>query len=82
MKLKKGIIKSDVSDNFSVFVSLSSRSKIYKENQKNTIHKRVMHDTNLMIFKTDLCNVNLNSINHSSDTNSKYETFFEIFSEL
>ena len=62
LKFKKGIIKSNVSDHFRVFVSLCSPSKIHIEYQKNTIHKRVMHDTNLMAFKTDLCNVNWNSI--------------------
>ena len=41
-----------------------------------------MHDTNLMAFKTDSRNVNWNSINHSPETNSKYETFLKIFSEL
>ena len=78
MKLKKGIIKSDVSDHFPVFVSLFYPSKIHKEHQKITIHKRVIHDTNLMAFKTDLCNVNWNSINHSPETNSKYEIFLNI----
>ena len=82
LKLKKGIIKSDVSDHFPVFVSLCSPSKIHKEHQKITIHEIVIHDTNPMAFKTDLCNVNWNSINHSPGTNSKYETFFKIFSEL
>ena len=78
LKLKKGIIKRKVSDHFPVFVSLNSSSKIHKE-----IQKRVMHDTNLMVFKTDLCNWNRwNSINYSPETNSKYETFFKIFSEL
>ena len=62
LKLKKGIIKSDVSDHFPVFISPCSPSKIHKEHQKITIHKRVIHDTNLMAFKTDLCNVNWNSI--------------------
>ena len=41
-----------------------------------------MHNTNLMTFKTDLRNVNWNSINHSRGTNSKYETFLKIFSEF
>ena len=75
LKLKKGIIKSDVSDHFSVFVSLCSLSKIHKEYQKTTIHKRVIHDTRIT-------HVNWNSINHSPETNSKYKTFFKIFSEL
>ena len=81
-KLKKGIIKSEVSDHFPIFVSLCSPSKIHKEYQKITIHKRVIYDTNLMAFKTDLRNFNWNSINHSPENNSKYETFFKIFSEL
>ena len=58
--IKKGIIKSDVSDHFPVIVSLNSPSKIHKENQKITIHKRIMHGTNLMAFKTGLRNVNWN----------------------
>ena len=65
LKLKKGIIKCDVSDHFPVFLSLGYPSKIHKEHQKVTIHKRVIHDTNLMAFKTDLRNVNWNSINKS-----------------
>ena len=71
LKLKKEIIKSDVSDHFPVFVSLYSPSKIQKEYQKITIHKRVMHNTILMAFKADLRNVISNSINHSPKTNSK-----------
>ena len=82
LKLKKGIIKSDVPDHFPVFVSVCSPSKINKEHQKITIHKKVIHDTYLMAFKIDLLNVNWNSINHSPEINSKYETFFKIFSEL
>ena len=83
LKLKKGIIKSDMSGRFSVCVSLCSPSKIHKEYQKITIHKKVIHGTKLMVFKTDLPNVNQNSINHSPETNSKYEkTFLKILSEL
>ena len=82
LRLKKRRFGSHVSDYFPVFVSLNSPSKIHKENQKITIHKRVMYATNLMAFKTDLRNVNWNSINHSPKINSKSETFFKIFSEL
>ena len=64
-----------MSDHFPVVVSLYFPSKIHKENQKITIHKRVMQDTNLMIFKTSLENANWNSINYLPDKNSKYETF-------
>ena len=62
LKLKKGIIKSDMSDHFPVFLSLNYSPKFHKENQKITIHKRVIHDTNLMAFKADLYNVKGNSI--------------------
>ena len=75
LKLKKGIIKSNVSDHFPVFASLCSPSKIHKEYQEITIHERLICDTNLMAFKTDLHSVNWNSINHSVETNSKYENF-------
>ena len=69
-------------DHIPVFASLYSRSKVHKEYQNITIHKSVMHDTNLMVFQTDLCNVNWNWINHSPETSSKYKTFFKMFSEL
>ena len=58
LKLKKGIIKSDVSDHFPIFASLYSLSKTHEKYQKITIHQKVIHDTNLMAFKTDLHNVN------------------------
>ena len=35
-----------------------------------------------MAFKTDLCNVNRNSVNYTSETNSKYKRFLKILSEL
>ena len=35
-----------------------------------------------MAFKADLRNVNWNSINHSLETNSKYEAFLKIFPKL
>ena len=82
MKLKKGIIKSKVSDHLPVFVSLSSRSKIHKEDRKITIHKRVINDKNQVAFKTDLRNINWNSINHYPEINSKYKIFLKIFSDL
>ena len=82
LKPKTRIIKSCVSERFPVFVSLNSSSKIYKENQKTTIHERVMHVTKLTAFKKDLHNVNWNSINHSPEANSKYETLFKLLSEV
>ena len=71
-----------MSDHFLAFVSLNSPSKIHKENQKITIYKRVMHDTNLKVFNTDLRNANWNSINHSQEANSKYEKCLKILSQL
>ena len=40
-----------------------------------------MRDTIPIAFKTDLRNVNWNSVNHSAETR-KYETFFKTFSGL
>ena len=69
LELKKAIIKSDASDHFPDH-SLTSSSKIHKENKKFTIHKRVIHNTNLTAFKSDLCNVNWNSVNHLPERKS------------
>ena len=41
-----------------------------------------MHYTKLTAFKKDLHNVNWNSINHSPEANSKYETLFKLSSEV
>ena len=82
LKFKKVTIKSDVSDLFPVFVSLSSSSKIHKENQKITIHKRVNYGSYLIAFKPNLHNFNWNSINVYPETSSKYKKCFKTFSEL
>ena len=49
LKLKKGIIWK-LSGYFSIFVSLNSSLKIYKENKKIANHKRVTHQTNPTTF--------------------------------
>ena len=51
LKLKKGIIKSDVSDHFCIcFPRFSMKNS--QRTSKITIHNRVIHDINLMAFKT------------------------------
>ena len=54
---------------FLILVSLYSQSKIHKKYQKAIIHKRVRHETNLMVLKTKLPLVNSNSINQSTERN-------------
>ena len=58
-----------MSDHFPEFASLDSLSKIHKENLEITTHKRVMHGTILTAFKTDLRNINWNSINLYPEAN-------------
>ena len=58
--------------------SLTSSSKIHKENKKFTIHKRVIRNTNLTAFKSDLCNVNWNSVNHLPERKSTWNIFYSL----
>ena len=60
-----------MSDHFPVFVSLCSPLKMQKQYQKITIHKRVIHDTNLMTFKTDLHNGTQKIITQKQIQNTK-----------
>ncbi|XP_065658943.1 uncharacterized protein LOC136083470 [Hydra vulgaris] len=79
--LKKGIIKSDISDRFPIFFSIDIYAKILY-NEKKSFKKRLFHNKNLESFKYQLSLVNWDIINFSEDINLIYKSFFKIFYEI
>ena len=78
---RKGIIKSDISDHFPIFISVStSKTKTTKQSVK--ILKRDFNDRNMTSFKEQLSLLHWNHIDLNTDVNLIYETFLETFSDI
>ena len=78
--LKKGIIKSSVSDHFPVFAAINiSKNKTKK--QTFEVRRRILSDENKLNFRKDLQSINWN-INNIEGVNAKYEYFQTLFSTL
>ena len=78
--LKKGIIKTSISDHFPVFVAINiSKDKI--KHKKTEIHQRIFSEQNKRNFSNDLQNINWN-LNNVEGANAQYEHFINIFSSL
>ena len=81
MSLKKGIIKSDISDHFPIFVSVNI-SKIKNNHKgKTVVKKRTFNQRDIQSFKDDLLNINW-SILDSNETDNNYDYFLKMFSDL
>ena len=79
--LKKGIIKTSVSDHFPIFVTISIPDN--KSTKKSIdIIKRDFSDQNKEKFKNDLVNADWSTLYEDNDTNSKYNAFSKIYSSL
>ena len=79
--LKKGIIKSDVSDHFPIFFSININTIIISQ-QEQTVKKRYFNTANLRSFKEQLSLLHWNQINALADANLVYDTFFKTFYEI
>ena len=81
ISLKKGIIKSDITDHFPIFVALNvSNCKL--NTRKVKVTKRYFDEENKQSFKNDLINVNWHQIETLEDPDTSYNNFSKIFSEL
>ena len=79
--LKAGIIKTDISDHFPIFFSLSSDTKTTKD-CKIEIHKRKIDKFAIQQFKESLSAVNWDKVYQECNlghTNSAYTNFEKIF---
>ena len=80
--LKKGIIKSDLSDHLPIFFSIST-SKSRKTLLHSNLKKRMFNENNLASFKDQISKINWDNLNSTQcSVNSLYETFLNIFNEM
>ena len=73
-----GVIHTDISDHFSVFLSLqhSIKSNI---SQEHITKKRKLTEENLQNLKKALADADWSNVVHESDPETAYDAFFEIF---
>ena len=76
-----GIIKTDISDHFSVFHSfeLSNKSNM---KEKRTINKRNLSNANIENFRIALGNANWDGVLLSNDTNTAFHNFHNQFIDI
>ncbi|XP_065667204.1 uncharacterized protein LOC136087699 [Hydra vulgaris] len=79
--LKKGIVKTDVSDHFPIFFCLGADLKT-NTHGKITIKKRIYNNNNLNLFKQQLLHQDWSYINFNEDKNIIYKSFFNIFYKI
>ncbi|XP_065639761.1 uncharacterized protein LOC136072559 [Hydra vulgaris] len=75
-KLKKGIIKTDISDHFPIFLTIHTVSSNNPERQ-NIIKKRVFNESNIKSFQYQLSLLHWKHINFNEDANTIYNKFFD-----
>ena len=76
--LKKGIIKTSISDHFAIFAAIKLSNEKTK-NQKMKIKKRIFSDMNKESFKQDLQKINWEELNILNCTNTLYKIFSSIY---
>ena len=79
--LKKGIIKSDITDHFPIFFSINTDIKVII-NKNNSFSKRIYSKTNLATFNDQLSMLHWQHINHSQGANVAYSNFYKTFYDI
>ena len=81
VKIKTGIIKSDISDHFPIFFVADYNIHI-KETKERFKFRRDLSHISVEKFKYKLRTVSWDSITNSADANNAYDNFIEIFSSF
>ena len=81
ISLKKGIIESNISDHFPIFVAFNT-SKTKNLPRKVIFKKRIINKAKIAVFKEHLPLVNWRCINYHENVNDTYETFLKTFSDI
>ena len=76
-KYLTGIVKTDISDHFPVF--LVTDTKVNKTEKSRFVFKREIIGDNIKIFKEKLQSVNWTSVLNNIEPNSAFNDFLEIF---
>ena len=79
--LKKGIIKTSISDHFAMFVAIKLSNEKTK-NQEIKIKKRIFSNKNKESFKQDLQKVYWEELNILNCTKTLYKPFIKLFSNI
>ena len=78
--LKKGIIKSSISDHFPIFVVFDNNKNNTTESKNSKISKRTFNEQNIESFKNDISETNWDVLlNQCSNANKMFETFLKRF---
>ena len=72
-----GIVKTDISDHFPVF--LIAETDVKKSQKSSFVFKRVINDSNLKKFNDLLLTVNWTNVLKNTDPNIAYDEFLDIF---
>ena len=75
---KSGIVKTDISDHFPVFIITDA--ELNKTHKTDFIFKREINSVNLSKFKESLLTINWNDLHSFTDPNIAYDEFLKIFS--
>ena len=76
--IKVGIIKSDVSDHFPIYLFIPSE-KVSVENEIVYIYKKIINDETIEAFTQNLYENNLNDVESIRNPNDAYRIFLEQF---
>ena len=79
---KKGIIKSDLSDDLPIFFSIST-SKSPQNSSPLKLKKIIFNKNNLASFKDQISSINWDNLNSTQcSASSRYKTFLNIFNVI
>ena len=76
-----GIVKSDVSDHFPIFM-ISTTRIINTPTKEEFVFRRKINDHSIKLFKNSLKNRNWEDITNTSDPNEVYDKFLKTFSSM
>ncbi|XP_065683652.1 uncharacterized protein LOC136096398 [Hydra vulgaris] len=77
--LKVGILRTDISDHFPIFLKLDNTNSEKTLTAQRVIRKRIYNEANLNLFKNQLSLLHWNNINFNDNANNIYESFFKTF---
>ena len=80
--LKKGLIKTHVSDHFPIFASINISKNKLNISKETMITRRIFSERNKVNFKNDLRQIEWEALNRNVKTNTMYENFSNEFLTL
>ena len=78
-KTRNGIIYDDLSDHFPIFSIHNNDVIPIHRTQREKVQKRVINETNILLFKKKLKDIDWSCLQENDDINTSYDTFFDKF---